>query len=78
MSKYWITGKPLSGQRFFHFQFGSHPGTTTAMMEQRLDKIHVALIMNSRRDEHYTNDNNALRDSLNRAIDSVKDELIKE
>ena len=78
MSKYWITGKPLSGQRFFHFQFGSHPGTTTAMMEQRLDKIHVALIMNSRRDEHYTNDNNALRDALNRAIDWVKDELIKE
>ncbi len=45
------------------------------MMEQRLDGIDYALMLNSRREEHYDQDNRDFRKEFNRVLDQVRDQL---
>ncbi len=76
MSAYWIDGMPRRQPRdMYFFQIGVHPLTTTTMMEQRLDGIDYALMLNSRREEHYDQDNRDFRKEFNRVLDQVRDQL---
>ena len=78
MTAYWLDGRPRAKRRTQYFyQFGSHPNTTTALMEQRLDGINYAVLINRRLEESYNQDNIDFRDDLNRVIGEVKDKLGK-
>jgi len=76
MSQYWLDGKPLTRARRFQFQIGTHPFTTTTVMEQRLDEIHYAINLNARRNDDYREDNQAIRQRFNELLDSIKGQLI--
>jgi len=73
MNAYWLDGqvRKAGNNDYFFFQTGSLPDTTSAVMEQRLDGIHFAVLFNSRRNKTYDDDNSMIRDQLNRAIDEV-------
>ncbi len=76
MDAYWMDGQPRTrDRRRYFYQFGSHPQTTTTLMEQRLDGLNYALMLNSRREEHYDADNDAIRDRLNDVLDEVQGRL---
>ena len=75
MNNYWLDGTQKNSRRQYFYQFGTHPFTTTTLMEQRLDGFHFAIMMNSRRNDHYNEDNEAIRKSFNSLLDSVKNDL---
>jgi N-acyl-D-amino-acid deacylase len=71
MQTYWLSGKSrLPGQRQQWFFFGTLPGTT-AMARQREDGINIVVLLNNRREPHYTEDNEILKKAVDQAIDSV-------
>jgi len=73
LGKYWINGdlRNRRGNRHF-YHFGSHPNSTTALMEQRSDSVDYVVLFNSRRNDKYKEDNEALRTSMNQAIDQIQ------
>lgn len=72
MRHYWISGEPRKTRGGQHWIFfGSLPGTT-AYIEQRLDRIDVAVLLNNRRDSSFSKDNDRLRREINAAIDKMK------
>lgn len=78
MAAYWLDGVPYnSRRRKYFFQMGSHPYTTTTLMEQRLDGVHYCLMFNSRRNEHYAEDNEVIRERFNKILDSVQQQWKK-
>lgn len=78
MSHYWLTGAPLDRRRLYYYQFGSQAFTTTTIMEQRLDRVHFAIMFNRRRNDTYNEDNDAIRTRINRILDSTKEQLIRD
>lgn len=78
MDAYWLDGQKRDEERNrFYYQFGTHPWTTTAIMEQRLDKINYAILLNSRDNEEYETDNDAFREHFNGVLDDVKSRLAR-
>jgi hypothetical protein len=71
LQAYWISGEPrLQGQRGDWTFFGSLPGTT-ALVRQREDGLNVAVLLNGRRDDHFGEDNDTLKQAIDRAMDKV-------
>jgi CubicO group peptidase (beta-lactamase class C family) len=67
----WVSGEPRQpGQRQEWTFFGSLPGTT-AMVRQRPDGLNIAVLLNGRRDLHLKEDNDALKEAIEKAIDQV-------
>ena len=76
MSRYWLDGVPRRDHRnIYLYHFGTHPQTTTALMEQRLDGLHYAILFNSRREESYMADNDRIREQLNLVLDAIGGKL---
>lgn len=76
MGKWWLDGVPREGERNrFFYQIGSHPLTTTALIEQRLDGLNYAILLNARREETYNDDNEAIRRKFNEILDEIGDSL---
>ncbi len=72
MSAWWIDGTPRNGPRNeFLFQTGTHPLTTTTIMEQRMDGIDYALLLNARREDTYARDNAQIREEVNGLLDRM-------
>jgi CubicO group peptidase (beta-lactamase class C family) len=73
MQSYWIGGDPRGPmpQQFHYNFFGSLPGTT-ALIKQREDGIHYAVLLNNRRNAQFQQDNERLEKSLDAAIDAIK------
>jgi CubicO group peptidase (beta-lactamase class C family) len=68
---YWINGDPRKkGQRGTWFFFGSLPGTTS-MVYQRPDGYNIAILLNGRRDKTNAEDNDVLKQSIEKAVDKV-------
>ncbi len=78
MSEYWLDGvhRDVKRNRYF-YQIGTHPFTTTTIMEQRLDGIDFALMLNARRNESFDEDNNRIRAQFNTVLDQARTELGK-
>ncbi len=73
---YWISGDVRRSRGvYWYYHFGSMTNTTTALMEQRLDGINYAVMFNTRRNEHYTEDNDHVRSELNRVLDVLRDRI---
>ena len=73
MDAWWLDGQPRTGPRnMYQYQFGNHPGTTTALMEQRRDGIHYVILLNSRRDDSYATDNETIRAAFNQMLDRLE------
>jgi N-acyl-D-amino-acid deacylase len=72
MEHFWMDGgkRNVDRQRYY-FQIGSHPFTTTTIMEQRLDGINYAIMLNRRRNEHFEEDNHIIRHRFNEVLDAV-------
>ena len=71
LRSYWISGDPrLKGQRAQYTFFGNIPGTT-AMVRQREDGVNLAILFNGRRDAHFAEDNDALKDAIDKALDKA-------
>lgn len=78
LNHYWLDGQPrVSARNRYFFHFGTHPGTTTAVMEQRLDGLNYVLLMNGRREETYNEDNTTIREQLNAALDTLASDVRK-
>ena len=78
MQHYWLDGRKRNRRwrsNRYHYQIGTHPFTTTTLVEQRMDGIDFALMFNSRRNEHYHEDNAAIRDRFNSLMERMSDEL---
>jgi CubicO group peptidase (beta-lactamase class C family) len=76
MSEYWLDGVPRGDFRSIYlYYFGTHPFTTTAIMEQRLDGLHYAILFNSRREERFMADNEKIREQFNLVLDAVGGKL---
>ncbi len=76
MSEYWLDGITRGDFRdIYLYQIGTHPETTTAIVEQRLDGLHYVLLFNSRRAESYAADNEAIRERFNLVLDTIGGEL---
>ncbi len=76
MDAWWIDGRPRNDYRnVYLFQIGSHPQTTTTIMEQRLDGLDYALMLNARREETYNDDNLRIRELFNDWLDRNGDRL---
>ena len=76
MSDYWLDGVPRGDFRSIYiYYFGTHPQTTTAVMEQRLDGLHYAILFNSRREESYMADNERIREQFNLVLDGIGGKL---
>ncbi|NBC11373.1 MAG: serine hydrolase [Planctomycetes bacterium] len=71
MTHYWLNGQPRRPTQWgnWHF-FGSLPGTT-AYVEQREDGYDLAVLFNNRRQDHDEQDNDALREAINEALDAI-------
>jgi len=71
MTHYWLNGRPRKPTQWgnWHF-FGTLPGTT-AYVEQREDGYDLAVLFNNRRKDQYEQDNEALREVMNEALDAV-------
>jgi len=68
LAKYWITGdRREAGQRGNWLYSGSLTGTT-AMVRQREDGVNWAVLFNGRREKSINEDNDALRDNMDKAI----------
>ena len=77
MEDYWIDGRKRDSDRNrYFFQYGTHAFTTTTVMEQRLDGINYAIMLNSRRNDTYDEDNEVIRHNFNLVLDSVRSRLI--
>lgn len=73
LEAYWISGVPRKrGENYRYYHAGNMPACTTALMEQRTDGINYALMLNARRDKDFNSDNDQIRTSINRVIDSLK------
>jgi CubicO group peptidase (beta-lactamase class C family) len=71
MQAYWISGEPRQrGQRGGGTFFGSLPGTT-AMAHQREDGYNVAVLLNGRRDKQFNEDNESLKEAIDRAVERI-------
>jgi CubicO group peptidase (beta-lactamase class C family) len=78
MSRYWLDGNPRNDYRNEYFyQIGTHPFTTTAIIEQRLDGLNYAILFNSRRSENYVVDNEKIREQFNLVLDAIGTQLGK-
>lgn len=76
MGEWWLDGVPRTGDRnIFLYQIGTHPLTTTALIEQRLDGLNYAILLNARREESYKEDNEAIRKRFNEVLDEIGDSL---
>jgi len=68
---YGIGGEVLKpGQKFNYTFFGSIPGTTS-MVRQRTDGFVAAVLLNARREGQFSQDNDALKASIDQAIDTI-------
>ena len=47
-------------------------------MEQRLDGLNYAIMLNSRREDHFNADNDTIRERFNDVLDEVKDQLVND
>ncbi len=73
LDAYWISGDPrLPGQRGDWAFFGSLPGTT-ALVRQREDGFNVAVLFNGRREKYANEDNDSLKQAIDRAIDKARE-----
>lgn len=71
MHRHWLHGERRDrASRYQWVVFGSLPGTS-AMAEQRLDGIDVAVLVNNRRDRSVEADQTGLRKKLSAAIDAA-------
>jgi N-acyl-D-amino-acid deacylase len=71
LGAYWVGGdRRAGGQGGDWTSFGSLPGTT-AMARQRPDGVNVVVLLNGRREEHFKEDNDALKDRVDKAIDRI-------
>ena len=76
MDHYWMDGRRRGNDgTWFYYQIGTHPFCTTALMEQRRDGINFAILLNSRREEKYQEDNAAIRERFNQLLDKIKSKL---
>jgi CubicO group peptidase (beta-lactamase class C family) len=67
MDAYWLGGdQRLAGSSGEWIAFGSLPGTTS-MVHQRKDGINVAVLMNGRRNDQFSKDNELLKKNLEEA-----------
>jgi len=72
LQRYWINGERRDRKRKrSYYHFGSHPNSTTAIMEQRKDGIDYVVIFNSRRNANYKDDNKSLRAAMNATINEI-------
>jgi N-acyl-D-amino-acid deacylase len=72
MSAWWLDGIPRNDNRnVYLYHFGTHPFTTTAVMEQRLDGLNYALLFNARKEDSWSADNETIRARFNRLLDEV-------
>ncbi len=68
---YWINGVPRkNGQRGDWFFMGSLSGTTS-LARQRADGYNIAVLLNGRRDKTNAEDNDVLKQSIDKAVDKV-------
>ncbi len=73
MQAYWINGEVRNRtQRRSYYHFGSHPNSTTALKEQRIDGIDYVLLFNSRRNDRYKEDDKIIQRDMNLALDQIK------
>lgn len=71
LDAYWISGEPRqSRRRETWLFFGSLPGTTS-MVRQRSDGYNIAVLFNGRRDKTSKDDNDALKLSIDKAMDRI-------
>jgi CubicO group peptidase (beta-lactamase class C family) len=72
LGAWWMDGVPRNDYRdVFFFHFGTHPLTTTTIMEQRLDGLDYVLMFNARREDSFDADNESIRDQFNRVLDEA-------
>jgi len=72
LDRYWMNGERRERkENRFYYHFGSHPNSTTSLMEQRDDGIDYVVLFNSRRNEHYNDDNKTLRTGMNNVISEI-------
>lgn len=72
MGGWWIDGQPRHDDRnVYLYQIGTHPLTTTTLMEQRLDGLDYVIMLNRRREDSYPEDNAEIRQQFNELLDEV-------
>ncbi len=76
LGAWWMDGVPRNDYRNVYFyHFGSHPHTTTTILEQRLDGLDYVLMLNARREETYHEDNARIRERFSEVLDRIGSSL---